>query len=343
MNIFQTENSNNYEFDANKLEISKKIRKFRKNLRIYLKNEQTYEIFQKEKYFEESFKENKEISEQLQQLEIKKSPEIDKIIDKFLQSQKIFEKVYEDFLLSCQKAVESNQDDLFHIIQEIQLLKQSDTFNLEISLFKRILKAIENGLNNMENNKNCQALQQIKMLISEANNLETNAFAFEVSELGVLRDTNRKKEEIIEQISQNLNEKDNIIEKIQKENEEFKVEIFENNKKYERLLSENQQLLKENSILKLESAENKENLFNLENKSMKNQKNIDEEKNRKIMKIKEKNQEFKRVIKNLEEELLIKNEENKRLHKEKRELKNNSDEEIKMLKEIKTACQEEKF
>lgn len=327
-------------------EFSNQLKKFCKDIRHFNKHEKNIDNEQKEKFFQEKFLENKFITEKLQkQQDSQKLRSLNKIIDKFLKSQAFFEKIYEDFLMQSRAPTEKiNQKldelEITHLIEEIQILKQSDNFNIEISFFRRILKAIENIIDSLDFSKNNSDLQQIKTLIMEANELEKKAFAFELSELGVLRDSNKKKEEIIEQLSRVISEKEEIMIKIQKENDDFKQRFSENAKMNERITRENEQLLKEINILREVSAENKENI---ENQNLKTQKKLEEEKNRKIFKTKAKNKELKESLRTIQEQILIKSEENKIIQKELRDLKSKSENEINMLSLQISACQGEKY
>ena len=174
------------EQDSDEKEFSNQLKKFCKHIRHFIKHEKNIDNEQKEKFFQEKFLENKFLTEKLEQLEdSQKLNSLNKIIDKFLKSQKFFEKTYEEFLMQSRAPTDKTihkQDELeiAHLIQEIQILKQSDNFNMEISFFRRILKVIDSLIDSSDVCKNNSNFQQIKTLIMEANDLEKKAFAFEL-------------------------------------------------------------------------------------------------------------------------------------------------------------------
>ena len=179
-----------------------------------------------------------------------------------------------------------------------------------------------------------QSLIDLNVLIKEASELEKQAFVFELSEIGVLRDTQKKKEELIEQYAKEANERNDYIKALEGENQEHRGKLTETNRKYERIIKENHSLVQEIETLRVELVENKEDL---ESKNIKYQKRVEEEKNKELGKRKEKIQDLKEKLKNSEEEMLIKLEENKRLM---RELKN-TENDLKSLRYEKNACQDE--
>jgi len=333
----------------------KSLRNFTREIKNFLKNHKKLDQTKKQQFFQEQISQNKTLSETLQNLNssLPDDPKSNEIISKFLKTQKILEKIYEDFLLETQEKInEINEnteknlvesDELVNLIQEIKGLKQNDSLNIDISLFRRILNNIEKLMNSICENtqlskEKTQNLNYLNLLIKEASELEKQAFAFELSEIGMLRETQKKKEEIIDQYSREINEKNDYFKTLEGEIEEYRGKLAENNRKYERIMKENEKLVNEIEGLRVEMVENKENI---ETKTMKTQKRVEEEKNKEIMKRKEKNREMKEKIKKIEEDFLLKQEENKRLMKELKDVKINCENELKLLRNEKNVCQEE--
>ena len=327
------------------LPLLKELRSFVHEIKKFLKNQQNFDRSQKEQFFQCQISQNKNLSNTLQirSTSIPDDPKSNEIVSKFLKTQKVLEKIYEDFLFEDQKLetekLERNNEDFSNLLQEIKNLKQKDSSNIDISIFRRILTSVEKVTNSLLNiqqlpKEKQQSLIDLNLLIKEASELEKQAFVFELSEIGVLRDAQKKKEELIEQYAKEANERNDYIKALEGENQEHRGKLTETNRKYERIIKENQSLVQEIETLRVELVENKENL---ESKNIKYQKKIEEEKNKELGKRKEKIQDLKEKLKNSEEEMLIKLEENKRLM---RELKN-TENDLKSLRYEKNACQDE--
>ena len=272
--------------------------------------------------------------------------------------QKILEKIYEDFILECESDRKTEKTENFEksqeIEQEIQLLideinsiKQANSSNIDISIFRRILKNIEMFLNLDDLKEKSKNVKNLSLLIKEASELEKQAFAFQLSEIGILRNNINDFESKLEQKNQKIADCERIImdknedfKKIESEKEDYKIKLTENMRKFERILRENEKLLKEIEGLREEIYENKENL---DKKQEILKENYD--KKQKILKKKEKHKERKEKLRSAEEDLKVKSEENKKMFKEisiLKEFKINNENEVKLLRAEINLCQEEK-
>ena len=83
----------------------KDLRSFIHEIKKFLKNQQKFDRSQKEQFFQCQISQNKNLSNALQTLStsIPDDPKSNEIISKFLKTQKVLEKIYEDFLLEDQK------------------------------------------------------------------------------------------------------------------------------------------------------------------------------------------------------------------------------------------------